>query len=198
MSTQQMGPSFPRLGDKISWAHIDKATYDPNTGHAYCGLYYAQQSANTGVMYLGGEAQKLSGLLSSDDSIVGEDAKISLSGAATKIWKDAAPVQLLRIWSGIMGFTGDGLPLVGRLSGRMTKRGGCNEWIAAGYNGHGMDKAWLCGEAVAAMVLGKPVEGLPKAFCISDERCASWTTTKAAETLADHIMLHDNEIECQR
>ncbi|KAK7416362.1 hypothetical protein QQZ08_012019, partial [Neonectria magnoliae] len=84
MSTQKLGPSFPLLGEKISWAHISK-----------------------GVMFLGGESQKLSGLLTSDDSFVASDARKTLCSAALKIWKDAALVEPLEVWSGSMGFTAD-------------------------------------------------------------------------------------------
>jgi hypothetical protein len=75
-------------------------------------------------------------------------------------------------WTGIMGFTIDVLPFVGRVEERLTgrrvpkaaqPRGAGREekgvvhpaeWIAAGYNGQGMVHAWLCGVAVGLMVLG--------------------------------------------
>ncbi|KAK7424322.1 hypothetical protein QQX98_000590 [Neonectria punicea] len=190
MSTQKLGPSFPLLGDKISWAHVSKGTYDAETGHVHLGLYYAQQNAKTGVMFLGGESQKLSGLLTSDDSFVASDARKTLCSAALKIWKDTTPVEPLDVWSGIMGFTADGMPLVGKLPSSLTDRSSGDEWIAAGFNGHGMDKAWLSGEAIAMMVLGeKEVSGFPKAYLLTDERIGSWTPEKAVETLLDHIML---------
>ncbi|KAM0424316.1 hypothetical protein ACHAPT_010462 [Fusarium lateritium] len=190
MSTQKMGPSFPHVGDKMSWSHISKGTYDAETGHAHLGLYYAQQNAKTGVMFLGGESQKLVGLLTSDDSFVGDDARSTLSSAASHIWEDAAPAELLKVWSGIMGFTTDGMPLVGSLPVALTGRSGGGEWIAAGFNGHGMDKCWLTGEALARMVLGEEeVAGFPKAFLLNSRRIKSWSAEKAAETLMDHIML---------
>jgi hypothetical protein len=65
---------------------------------------------------------------------------------------------------------------------------GNGEWLAAGFNGHGMDKCWLSGEAIAKMVLGEAVPGFPRAYLLSDGRIKSWTPEKAAETLMDHIM----------
>lgn len=127
MSTQKMGPSFPRVGDRMSWSHISKGTYDGETGHIHLGLYYAQQNAKTGVMFLGGESQSLSGLLTSDDSFVGDDARDTLTSAAPHIWKDAAPAKPLKVWSEIMGFTADGMSLVGRLSPGLTSRPGSGE-----------------------------------------------------------------------
>ncbi|KAJ4249784.1 hypothetical protein NW762_012126 [Fusarium torreyae] len=190
MSTQKLGPSFPNVGDKMSWSQVSHGTYDADTGHINLGLYYAQQNAKTGVMFLGGESQKLDTLLTSDDSAVAEEARRSLSSAAPKIWKDASPAKALEVWSGIMGFTADGMPLVGNLPRGLTGRDGNGEWIAAGFNGHGMDKCWLSGEAIARMVLGeKDVPGFPKAYLLSDERVSSWTPEQPAETLMDHVML---------
>ncbi|KAM0230017.1 hypothetical protein ACHAPO_009569 [Fusarium lateritium] len=190
MSTQKMGPTFPNIGDKMSWSQVSHGTYDAETGHVNLGLYYAQQNAKTGVMFLGGESQKLSTLLTSDDSDVAEDACQSLSSAAAKIWKDAGPAKVLEVWSGIMGFTADGMPLVGNLPPSLTGRAGNCEWIAAGFNGHGMDKCWLSGEAIAKMVLGEQdVAGFPKSYLLSDDRVRSWTSEQSAETFMNHIML---------
>lgn len=198
MSTQRLGPSFPRVGDKLSWSYMTPATYDPHSGQAALGLYYAQQSARTGIMFVGGESQSLQGLLSSDDSVVGEDARRTLIAAPARIWRDAAPTEPLQVWSGIMGFTGDGLPLVGNLGQELTGRQGTGEWIAAGYNGHGMDKAWLCGHEVARMVLGEEDDegssSLPGLFRLTDARVSSWTPTAAAETLANHVMMREENV----
>ncbi|KAF5722908.1 FAD dependent oxidoreductase superfamily [Fusarium mundagurra] len=190
MSTQKLGPKFPRAGHNISWSQVSLGTYDAKTGHIHIGLYYAQQNAKTGVMFLGGESQSLGGLLTSDDSNVAEDARQTLTSAAPKIWKDAAPAEALNVWSGIMGFTADGMPIVGKLPQKLTGRSGSGEWIAAGFNGHGMDKCWLTGEAIARMVLGEAdVPGFPKAYLLSDGRMKSWSPQGAAETLMDHIIV---------
>jgi len=53
-------------------------------------------------------------------------------------------------WSGLLGFTPDRLPLAGRLPDRE------GVWTALGYSGHGNALAVVCGEGVAAAVLGKP------------------------------------------
>ncbi|KAF9773111.1 hypothetical protein IL306_009154 [Fusarium sp. DS 682] len=190
MSTQKLGPVFPQAGHKMSWSQVSLGTYDAKTGHIHLGLYYAQQNAKTGVMFLGGESQKLSGLLTSDDSNVAKDAHGTLTSAAPKIWKDAAPAKPLNVWSGIMGFTADGMPIVGKLPYSLTGRSGSGEWIAAGFNGHGMDKCWLTGEAIAKMVLGEnDIPGFPKAYLLSDDRMKSWSFEGAAKTLMEHIMV---------
>ncbi|KAH7022030.1 FAD dependent oxidoreductase-domain-containing protein [Ilyonectria destructans] len=189
MSAQKMGPSFPLLGDRISWSHVAKGNYDAETGLLKVGLYYAQQNAKTGVMFLGGEAQRLDGLLTSDDSFVAVDARESLCSAASHIWEDAAPVEPLKVWSGIMGFTADGMPLVGNVPASLTGRSGNGEWISAGFNGHGMDKCWLSGEAVARMVLGeRDIPQFPRAYLLDADRVGAFSLDMAAETLMDHVV----------
>ncbi|KAL3956955.1 hypothetical protein ACCO45_009801 [Purpureocillium lilacinum] len=60
-----------------------------------------------------------------------------------------------KVWTGVMGFTGDLMPLVGRLPGGDEKtKSDSGEWVAAGFNGEGMVWAWLCGTAVGVMMLG--------------------------------------------
>jgi gamma-glutamylputrescine oxidase len=52
-------------------------------------------------------------------------------------------------WAGIFGLTQDLLPLVGRVPGHD------GTWMAAGYSGHGNVLGFLCGELVAAAMLGE-------------------------------------------
>jgi glycine/D-amino acid oxidase-like deaminating enzyme len=172
MSAQKPHLSFPNLGGEASWTHFSKASFDPETGVFGTGLYYTQQNEHTGEIFIGGERQKVTDLLSSDDSIVSSEARESLSTILPRVFKGVEPIGEQRIWSGIMGFTSDGLPLVGKLPAEVTERDGDGEWIAAGFNGHGMDKCWLSGETVARMVLGKDTSGFPNAFLLSRERLA--------------------------
>jgi len=51
-------------------------------------------------------------------------------------------------WAGIFGLTQDLLPLVGAVPGRE------GTWVAAGYSGHGNVLGFMCGELVAAAILG--------------------------------------------
>lgn len=51
-------------------------------------------------------------------------------------------------WTGIMGFSRDDLPWVGPAPS--AEHAGI--YISAGYTGHGMPNAWLCGAAVSSMV----------------------------------------------
>ncbi|KAI4721287.1 FAD dependent oxidoreductase [Aureobasidium sp. EXF-10727] len=76
-------------------------------------------------------------------------------------------------WTGIMGFSRDGLPWVGQVPEFK------NVFVLAGYTGHGMPNAWLCGKSVATMVLADDVDvavdkaveqGLPRAYLMTAER----------------------------
>lgn len=171
MSAQEPGTSFPLLGGETSWSWFTKPSFDPTTQVYSTGLYYAQQNAKTGRIFIGGERQKITTMLSSDDSVVADEAQASLQSALPGLLTDVQPLGEQRVWSGIMGFSSDGLPLVGRLDAATTGRGDYGEWIAAGFNGHGMDKCWLSGKAIAEMVLGRETpEYLPRTFVLNEER----------------------------
>jgi glycine/D-amino acid oxidase-like deaminating enzyme len=73
-------------------------------------------------------------------------------------------------WSGIMGFSRDGNPWVGPVDEQLG--GGDGLWICAGYTGHGMPNAWLCGVAAANFVLGTKQEDidLPAGYFVNGER----------------------------
>jgi hypothetical protein len=111
------------------------------------------------------------------------------------------------IWSGIIGFSADLIPWVGRVPPKLTGRpeptaslptlshrdtyrarlGAPEEWIAAGYSGEGMVHAWLSGKAVGLMVLGKEQEGnvwewLPACMRVGVQR---WKKANLGDLLVD-------------
>lgn len=58
-----------------------------------------------------------------------------------------AGVEVTHQWSGTMGFSRDGLPLVGAAPGSPAAL------VGAGFTGHGFGFGWLAGEALAAVAL---------------------------------------------
>lgn len=74
------------------------------------------------------------------------------------------------LWSGIMGYSADGHPLVGPMPDEE------GLWIDASFQGHGMVLCWLCAQAVSEMILGKDGPELdtwfPKSFRVTPERLA--------------------------
>jgi glycine/D-amino acid oxidase-like deaminating enzyme len=174
MSAQKAGPDFPDHEGKRSWNVHHKPTVDLKTGAYTTGLLYIAQNAKTGDIWIGGEKQIPEEMLVSDDSIVPDIPKENLVTILPKVfktgWDNATPEPRL-VWSGIMGFTADSLPLIGPLTEKMTGRAGNGEWIAAGFNGYGMDKCWLSGEGLVGLIAGQAATGiLPSAYLISDER----------------------------
>lgn len=77
-----------------------------------------------------------------------------------------------------MGITLDGLPMVGKVPASITGRSAGQEWMAAAFNGYGMDKTWLSREAlVAMMAAGTAVPAwFPSAYVLSEERLAALAT----------------------
>jgi glycine/D-amino acid oxidase-like deaminating enzyme len=177
MSTQAAGDELPRVGDRTSWSTFDRPRYDPADGSFTANFYYITQNARTGDMYVGGERSKPEDMLTSDDSKISPLSEQNLTTILPKIfkrgWKESESPHVRKIWSGVMGFTLDHMPLVGRLPGSVSGRDGDGEWIAAGYNGMGMPLCWGCGEAVAKMILKQEEDvqqWLPSSFLITQER----------------------------
>lgn len=115
--------------------------------------------------------------------------KIHLSGVARgvfepEVWGEEEGKAVKSMWTGIMGFTVDELPFVGKLSPAVTEREvlqdklSGSEWVAAGYSGEGMVNAWGCGTAVAQMVLEEMDVGFqsdwrdwfPEQMLVSEQR----------------------------
>lgn len=191
MSTQKPPEAFGQHGREITWSRVGGSGFDPATNVIELGLYYSNQNPTTGDVFIGGEKAKLNELFISDDTVVGvpceENITTKLPKCFTKGWEDASSHEVRKVWSGIMGFTGDRLPLIGSLPQSVTKRGTeGGEWIAAGFNGYGMPLCWSSGEAVAKMILGQKVdEFLPDAFVITEERLKSeeMSSTRAINDL---------------
>lgn len=179
MTTQAVPQHFPSQGGERSWSLMQPIRLDPKTGSYHFGLYYLQQNAKTKDMFVGTENQTIEECLCSDDSFVSEASAQDLPNILPRMFKavsgdDSEKPKLKAIWSGVMGMTADGLPLVGKLPGNATGREVGEEWIAAGFQGYGMDKCWLTGEAVAKMMAGRDVSSwFPSAYLITEERVST-------------------------
>jgi glycine/D-amino acid oxidase-like deaminating enzyme len=162
------------------------------------GLDYMTQNVYTGELFLGGGLFQAEdgGMLdvgSSDDSQLSKLATSHLVDVLPALFgqQDGVPMEKSELsanWSGIMGFTADGLPLVGRLppsaTGRDELAGAdtAEEWIAAGFNGYGMVNAWLSGQAVAEMALGNETsDWLPGSYVCTATRLSRMKAQDFAE-----------------
>ncbi len=75
-----------------------------------------------------------------------------LSGIArclTSLFPVLKGVKVVRCWAGVMGFTADGLPLIGKSDSMPGLT------LAAGFNGGGFSFAAITGQVVADLITGK-------------------------------------------
>ncbi|KAL6231697.1 hypothetical protein BDW75DRAFT_233404 [Aspergillus navahoensis] len=75
-------------------------------------------------------------------------------------WQDSHP-SIKHIWTGVMGYSADSLPHVGEIPGKP------GQFIAAGFNGHGMPVGFLVGKAIADMArysIAFKATGLPRLY----------------------------------
>lgn len=139
-------------------------------------------------MFGGGFAQGKGGGIAdlgvATDSGVDLYTDIHLSGALSAVfgrgnWGAVSGPAVEMMWTGNMGFSADGLPWVGRLPESLTRRGKDmdlegrgQEWISAGFSGEGMVHAWLCGKALAWMILddGQVLSWFPEQMLVTEER----------------------------
>ncbi|KAF4344858.1 FAD dependent oxidoreductase [Fusarium beomiforme] len=160
MSAQRPGASFPATHGKRSWSVI----YSP--GFDYITQRPDRPDGTPGDIMIGGGffRSKDAGL---DQVGIWDDSKnialplMHIRGVMPSVyepnWGEGS--SLIKAWTGIIGFTGDLMPLVGRAPGSPVERDS-GEWMAAGFCGEGMVYSWLCGTALAVMVLGKEDEKL--------------------------------------
>ncbi|CZR54658.1 uncharacterized protein PAC_04542 [Phialocephala subalpina] len=158
MTAQKPDPDFPGVEGKRSWSIAYDSGFD----------YMTKRPGKAGEIMLGGGYTRSSSKGLSDLGVWEDDStdplvEAHLQGIVPAVFGDKAREnRLVQSWSGIMGFTADVLPFVGKLDPRITGRTpkkvsesvSSSEWIAAGFCGEGMVMAWLSGVAVALMILG--------------------------------------------
>lgn len=86
-------------------------------------------------------------------------------------WENSG-AKLDSAWTGIMGYTSDLMPHIGAVPGKK------NQWICAGFNGHGMPLILLASKGVVKMIqeeCGFEETGIPGVFETSQERIDSTT-----------------------
>ncbi|KAF3765419.1 DAO-domain-containing protein, partial [Cryphonectria parasitica EP155] len=200
MTAQQPGQDFPDHDGKQSWSVIynqgfDYITQRPNVPSGQEKEREGGRGGGGGEIMLGGglfqsgkQGMDMFGVY--DDSKTDAMTLMHLEGVMPTVfrWGAEAPGRrVIKAWSGVVGFTADVLPLVGRLDPRLTKRqvttkhSSSNgdsvkpgEWIAAYFCGDGMVWSWLCGTAVGIMLAGSEDEDLPKEPGRPAGRLASW------------------------
>lgn len=154
MTVQSVPEAFPRIGGTRSWSTLWARGFD----------YITQSPAEDGSLYLGGGflqggPENDQDLGNTDDSSLSAQCLQHLEAVPSKAFVHGIGARVEKKWTGIMGFTGDGLPMVDRVRSYLSGKEDCEpnlggEWIAAGWDGYGMVHCWLAGKALAALVTG--------------------------------------------
>jgi glycine/D-amino acid oxidase-like deaminating enzyme len=107
-----------------------------------------------------------------DDSIISSEISDYLTETTPQYFgtawgEDDEDGRVRRQWTGIMGYSNDGFPFIGEVTGEK------DLWIAASFQGHGMVMCFLCAKALVSMIFGEE-DGLtswfPDSFRTSKER----------------------------
>ncbi|KAJ5112709.1 hypothetical protein N7532_000754 [Penicillium argentinense] len=105
----------------------------------------------------------------SDDSRVLESAARYFDGYMQRhfVGWENSHAYTDRVWTGIMGYSSDGLPHIGAVPGQK------GQYMLAGFTGHGMPQIFLAAEGLAKMIVGGAgfaQTGLPRLFQTSQAR----------------------------
>lgn len=180
MTAQRPGQDFPDDNGKRSWSVIFNQGFDYITRRPGVSEKRGGELMVGGGFFQSGK-QGMDMFGDYDDSKMDAMTMMHLEGVMPTVFNWGAEAhgrRIIKAWSGIVGFSGDMLPLVGRLDSRLTKRkitssGGKEilskadrvepgEWIAAYFCGDGMVWAWGCGTAVGVMLAGSEDDDLPE------------------------------------
>jgi glycine/D-amino acid oxidase-like deaminating enzyme len=172
---------LPNRGAERSWSIHQQPVQDENGTEIISSVHYLQQNAKSGYYFFGGGKDDPIQAITGDDTAVPVSGVKYLQAKLSQFLGQKTPLnnKLVSSWTGIMGFTSDENPLVGRLPPSITSREGNGEWIAAGFNGMGMSLCVASGEALAHLMLGKNVSSwLPEAFNVSESRLQNTLNTE--------------------
>ncbi|KAJ3311363.1 hypothetical protein HDV04_004088 [Boothiomyces sp. JEL0838] len=98
-----------------------------------------------------------------DDGVLNQTVSKALSNHLPSQFESMKNVNIENEWAGIMGWTTDRFPLVGPIPHLP------NQYIVAGFSGHGMPRAHLCAKAASQMILGVDVDDyFPESFSTID------------------------------
>lgn len=110
------------------------------------------------LMFGGGRSYAThAGVGVSDDSHIDPPAAAYLRrelNTLLDLESDGEELEATWEWSGVMGYSRDGHPWVGEVREELGVGGGKGLWVCAGYTGHGMPNAWLCGKAIVDLIMG--------------------------------------------
>lgn len=162
---------------------------------------YLIQRGGSGELILGGERFAVAGGqagISHDDVVdpeIGQRLRRALHSAVTlkpgASEGEDVSLKAAYEWTGIMGYSKDMYPWVGRVPESLGGGGGGGGlWVSGGYTGHGMPVAARCAVAVAEDILGREsTVDVPKEFCIDQDRPERARAMVLPTNLVDEIKM---------
>lgn len=113
---------------------------------------YGRQTA-TGQLLCGGfrRLDRDEGLGHYEEEVVA-DCMIGCANCLSSLFPNVGPLRVVRAWAGIMGFTADGLPLIGSYDLAQ------GIFVSAGYNGGGFSWGPAVGKALAQLIVDGQTE----------------------------------------
>lgn len=147
-------PIVPTRGQVAATAPLSRVVV-PFPMYADHGFQYWRQTAG-GVLVVGGWRNLAMVEETGETEMLHGQIQQVLADFAARVAGE--PPDLRHRWAGIMGFTPDAVPLVGAVDGAP------DLFLAAGYSGHGVAMAFLCGARVAQRALGQAAF-IPASFC---------------------------------
>lgn len=173
VTAQRPGTAMPQSGLRTSYSFI----YE--NGYEYM-IPRPPGSRFAGDLVIGGGLVKArdEGLLefgTTDDSSMNTETLDYLRETCVDYFRsnwggDSIEGRIRKAWSGIMGFSADGYPLVGPIPGEPGLH------ISASFQGHGMVLCFLCAQAVTQMMVGDGRERkdlnrwFPNAYRVTEQR----------------------------
>jgi glycine/D-amino acid oxidase-like deaminating enzyme len=172
VTAQRPGLSLPQTGLSTTYSFVYEKGYE------YM-ITRPAGSKNEGDVVIGGGLTKaaeegVGEYGNTDDTALDGDIVEYLTGCTKNFlgpnWgQDHEEGRIRHVHSGIMGYSGDGYPLVGPVPEQP------GLWIDASFQGHGMVLCFLCARALSEMVLGTDEEKqldewFPNAFKMTEER----------------------------
>lgn len=146
-------PIVPRRGQMLATARLPHVVA-PFPMYADRGYQYWRQTPD-GRLVIGGWRNLDPENEVGEEELLHPDIQAALSRFCLKVL--GAEVKIEHRWAGIMGFTPDMFPLVGRVPRERELL------IAAGYSGHGVSMAFTCGARAAALALNSDAD-IPSCF----------------------------------
>lgn len=143
--------------DGAPWRRLD-ASYYLNFGHEYVRQTF------DGTVVLGGFRWKQAERETGYEDYPPPDLQRELVGLAQSLFCDEGEsaqdaFEVLARWSGVMGFSPDGMPLVGPV--REEWNGAERVWFCGGFTGHGMSLGHRTATLAVGAILGEDVNPFP-------------------------------------